>query len=152
MVNETIDTSEDFPIKIVVVGEESVGKTAICQSLCNPSENVGQEYYPTMGMDIYRKRIIAGSRAAQLQVMDVSGLALKSRYLVNLVHGSDAILFVYDITNMGSLQKAEEWIKCIRTLYKADEASRIPIQKRLPLLALVGHKGKSCAHFLSAKY
>lgn len=86
-----------------------------------------------------------GAKAVQLQVFDVSGLALKSRNLVNLLHGSDAILFVYDITNMGSLQKAEEWIKSVRMLYKSAEVSRISLQKRLPFLALVGHKG-GCAH------
>lgn len=67
MVNETIDTSEDIPVKIVIVGEEAAGKTSICQSLCNPSEDVGQEYYPTVGMDIYKKRLSAGMHSVLTQ-------------------------------------------------------------------------------------
>jgi hypothetical protein len=77
---------------------------------------------------------------------DVGGQALQSRYLINLLHGSDVILFVYDITNVGSFAKLEEWIKILYDLYKIEDGKgRLSAQERLPFLGLVGHK---CMNFL----
>ena len=82
-----------------------------------------------------------GDTTVILGVFDVGGQALKSRMLNNLLHATDAILFVYDITNVGSFSKIEDWIKVVHKFYQINEPSKIPMESRLPYLGLVGHKG-----------
>lgn len=50
---------EVIPLKIVLLGQEGVGKTSIVKKFCQ-NESLNSEYHPTTGMDIYTKNISLG--------------------------------------------------------------------------------------------
>ena len=60
--------------------------------------------------------------------------------LVNLLHASDAIILLYDVSDVGSFGKLEDWIKRISSVFNVESCSRFSPEHYLPLLALVGHK------------
>jgi small GTP-binding protein len=127
-------------IKVCLVGEEGCGKSMICKKLCFDSLLL-QDYSSTIGLDTYEYDIHAGTHTFKIQLYDIGGSALKNRMLVNVLHSADAILFVYDITNVGSFQRLEAWIQTVhKTFQVMPDSTKIPFNDRLPYMALVGHK------------
>ena len=71
---------------------------------------------------------MAGEHNINLTLYDVNGSALLNRNLPNLLHNSDALLFVYDVRHKGSFVNLKEWNQTV----KSSQFSA--------LFALIGHK------------
>ncbi|KKN11598.1 hypothetical protein LCGC14_1024940 [marine sediment metagenome] len=83
----------------------------------------------TIGVDFCIKHINFNEKNFKLQLWVLSNEERFSFLIPNYYHGSSAILFMYDITNLRSLDKIREWIQNINRI----------IRETTPLF-LVGNK------------
>lgn len=111
-------------LKICVLGENCVGKTALIRRyLENEFKN---DYRPTLGVDIYKKKIKTDDKEHFLLFWEIP---LRERfkdlikiYFNNTIGG----IFVYDTTNKKSLYNLEKWLKRIEK-YSESKIHTIPI-------------------------
>lgn len=108
--------------KVVFIGDESVGKTSIINSICFDSFNENYRVWsllqikivslhhfiftfffylqPTVGMDFITKIIHLENKALHLQLWDTSGREQFRRLIKDYLKDSRAVIIVYDITSM----------------------------------------------------
>jgi len=149
---QSSDSDEETVIskqyKIAIIGDGAVGKTSICNRFIEGDFN--RSYKQTIGVDFYVKRMEIpnpqdpGQKTfVALQIWDIGGQAATSKMLNKYIHGADAIVLVYDITNLSSFENISDWMSVVKNQYTTDE-------KKLPFLALVGNK-KDLAHLREVK-
>ncbi|GMS95700.1 hypothetical protein PENTCL1PPCAC_17875 [Pristionchus entomophagus] len=118
-------------LKVVVCGDGASGKTSLCLRFAH--ETFDGDYHQTLGLDFFIRRIILpGEVGVTLQVWDVGGQSIASSMIDKYLHGADAIIIVYDITNTASFEGAREWNESVKKMLKNSQV--------LPALALVGNK------------
>ena len=98
-------------IKLVILGEGSVGKSAMTiQFLQNHFIEI---YDPTIE-DSYRKKIVIDDRPYYINILDTAGqeeyTAIRDIYMRN----GDGFVVVYDITNRWSFQNVYDFVYRIR--------------------------------------
>ena len=112
--------SYDFTWKIVMLGDETAGKTSFTKryfyNLFNPNEKL------TIGVDFHVKVIRLKDKLAKLQLWDI-GSEDRFRFLLpTYCLGVNAAFFLYNITNPNSLDHLPAWTHMIR-----EKAGNIPI-------------------------
>jgi len=110
----------DFTWKIVMLGDETAGKTSFTKrylyNLFNPSEKL------TIGVDFHVKTIRLKDKLVKLQLWDI-GTEDRFRFLLpTYCLGANAAFFLYNITNPSSLDHLPAWTHIIR-----EKAGNIPI-------------------------
>ncbi|KXS10902.1 P-loop containing nucleoside triphosphate hydrolase protein, partial [Gonapodya prolifera JEL478] len=98
-------------LKFVLLGEGGTGKTQIARRFCTlPFINAHQH---TTGLDLYHKKLTLDGASTWVELWDVSGESLSSRFAPNIVADADAIFLVYDVTHFGSFQSMDEWLRLV---------------------------------------
>jgi len=102
----------DFTWKIVMLGDETTGKTSFTKrymyNLFNPSERL------TIGVDFHVKTIRLKDKLVKLQLWDI-GSEDRFRFLLpTYCLGANAAFFLYNITNPSSLDHLPAWTHIIR--------------------------------------
>ncbi|XP_050680070.1 ras-related protein Rab-28-like [Leptidea sinapis] len=115
-------------IKITLVGEPGTGKTSLCNRYLGGSGASGS----THGAEVTAGQCLGLRPPVQVQLCDVAGNTLSTTMLGNYLYASDIIIFVYDLTNLASFEKLNEWVEKVEELYK-DETDK-------PLMAMFGNK------------
>lgn len=127
------------------MGKTSISKSFI--SFASISSKEVSKYTPTQGMEIsekVQKITPSGDHVSPLQLWDIGGTALDNRNLLNAIVLADVILFVYDITHLGSFNKLQTMLHKIRAIYglkpaiKAAKNAKKDI--RMPYIALIANK------------
>ena len=110
---ESIDsTSYDEKIKLMVIGETRVGKTA---SIKKYTKNVfGGAYLTTVGIDFQEKVINVEEKSVKLQIWDTAGQERFRNIAKSYFHTSDGFLLVYDISCKDSFEKLNFWYEQIK--------------------------------------
>jgi len=136
-----------LPLKVLVLGDPAVGKTAYVRRLVRgqgmlgeagkqsvPSDCFKKGYKPSKGVDFALKEFEVDGRTARLQVWDASGEHAR-RGEVPDVYYQDAFgaLLVYDITRPTTFDTVLDWKRDI------DERMVLPTGEAPPVL-LVGAK------------
>eukprot|EP01084_Bolivina_argentea_P009327 17440_1 len=120
--------------KFVILGDGAVGKTSICHRFVE--DHFANSYKQTIGLDFFVKRITLNSPKGTIQVAmqlwDIGGQSVSSKMITKYIHGANAILLVYDITNYQTFENLRDWLSIIKDTIA-------PIDK-LPYIALVGNK------------
>ncbi|KEG14077.1 putative small GTP-binding protein Rab28 [Trypanosoma grayi] len=120
----------ELEYKVVILGNGSVGKTSLIKRYCD--DGFGQSYKQTIGLDFYSKKVeLPGSRHVLLQIWDIGGQQLGGSMINNYIHDTNAVCFVYDVTNADSFKDMEDWYQCV----VAAVGGEAP-----PLMILVGNK------------
>ncbi|KAH0792444.1 Rab GTPase [Histomonas meleagridis] len=102
----------EMTIKILLVGDSSVGKTCI---LLRYSENKFQEaFLSTIGLDFKVKRMVIDEKPIKLQVWDTAGQEQYRTITKSFLRGADGILLVFDLTNQTSFDMVNEWMNSIK--------------------------------------
>jgi small GTP-binding protein len=123
-------------LKIVLIGDSGVGKTSLLWSLCERKCGENELIQPTIGVDFLTHkttvRLSNGkSRDASLQIWDTSGSERFRSVAAPFYRGADGVVFVFDVTNRGSLNALSFWIAKMREFFADGE---------LPAAVLVGNK------------
>jgi small GTP-binding protein len=96
-------------LKIVLLGDYSVGKTAIAQRYhTNAFEH---EYRPSIGVDILSRRLPLGQEDVQLQIWDMSGQTEFRRLRQQYLEATDCALIIFDLTRRSSLDAVPSWVE-----------------------------------------
>jgi small GTP-binding protein len=96
-------------LKIVLLGDYSVGKTAIAKRyLANAFEH---EYRPSIGVDILSRRLPLGQEDVQLQLWDMSGQTEFRRLRQQYLEATDCAIIIFDLTRRSSLDAVPSWVE-----------------------------------------
>ena len=101
----------DYTYKVVFLGDNSTGKTALAKRFCynifNPSGRL------TIGVDFHIKTMEALGRSIKLQLWDFGGEERFRFLFPSYIRGSNGAIFMYDITNYGSLAHVDDWFEIV---------------------------------------
>ena len=121
---------EDIKYKLIVIGDENVGKTSILKRFKN-NQFTG-DYEPTVGLDFQSIPIFVDNISIALLLYDTSGQE-KFRSLIPLyTKDANIILLIYDITNNESFTNVEKWYNSLSNINK-EEAIFILIGNKIDL-------------------
>ena len=131
MMSDSEDEAAERQYKIVLVGNQQVGKTSI--ALRYATNVFSKNYSPTTGVDFYLKRTtVAANKNCALKLWDISGKDMQGRMLDKYIFGADAVMLVYDVTNTASFESLQDWLELCRVCLAGTE--------RRPSYALVANK------------
>ena len=136
--DELIEEDYDEKIKLMILGDSTVGKSSILSKYCK--NEFYEKYISTIGIDFQMKYININNKKIKLQIWDTAG---QERYRVvtkNYFNTGDGFIIIYDITNRESFNNVTNWveqittlagegIKCILFGNKSDLSSQRQVQK-----------------------
>ena len=102
----------DYTIKLLVVGDSSVGKTNFISMFIENKFN--QAYMTTSGMDLRTSSIEVKNKKIRVQLWDTAGQEKYRAITKNLFLKVQGVLVVYDITNENSFTNLKTWVKSIK--------------------------------------
>lgn len=113
-------TIADYIFKILLIGDASGSKHAFVRRYCSGFfQSNGKS---TIGVEYYLKKAFFKKREIKLQIWEL-GIELRLRSLLSeYCKTANGAFFIYDLTNIESLDNLSEWIELIR-----DSAGDIPI-------------------------
>ena len=125
--NKATSEIEELKYKLIVIGDELVGKTSILKRFKFNQFNA--IYEPTIGLEFESIPILIDDQSVNLLLYDMSGHQ-KFRGLIPL-YTSDAniILLIYDISKLDSFNNIDKWYSSLNNLNKKEV-----------IFALVGNK------------
>lgn len=120
-----VSSMEDFDtaVKIVVVGNEQVGKTSLTTRYCKGAYSPG--YRKTMGAKYSEQRGVHLSDdfpAVNMMIYDIGGQENRGKLLNGHLQGACAALLVYSSLDRNSFVDLKRWVSTIR-----DACGEIPI-------------------------
>lgn len=118
-------------VKIIIIGQSAVGKTALLQRYI--TDQFQQEHKSTIGADFHTKELPLKDKTITLQIWDTAGQERFQSLGNAFYRGADACILVYDITDESSFTAIHDWKK------KFEEQCQIDDCKSFPFL-LLGNK------------
>lgn len=124
--------SQSNSLKIVLLGNVSVGKTCI---LLRFSENVFiEEYQTTIGLNYKVKQMqLHNKQTIKVQIWDTSGQERFLSLTKNFLKGSNGVVIVYDITEKKTFEDLEQWIESIKENIDIDTLPIVLVGNKLDL-------------------
>ena len=110
----TEEETKEYPqLKIVIIGESSVGKSAIINQYIN--QIFIEQAITTIGTDKFSKFEIINNQKIKLNVWDTAGQERFRSLSPLFLKGSNIVLMVYDITNKLSFTELNNfWIEKVK--------------------------------------
>jgi Ras-related protein Rab-6A len=116
--NKNNTETEELKYKLIVIGDELVGKTAILNRFKFNQFNA--IYEPTLGLEFQSIPILIDDQSVNLLLYDMSGHQ-KFRSLIPLYTGdANIILLIYDISKYESFNNIEKWYDSLNNINKDD--------------------------------
>ena len=106
------DSDFDYTIKLLLVGDSSVGKTNFISMFIYKKFN--QNYMTTTGIDLKASCIEVKNKKIKVQLWDTAGQEKYRSITKNLFLKVQGVLVVYDITNENSFKSLKSWVKTIK--------------------------------------
>lgn len=94
-------------LKVVVLGDSSVGKTSIMHKYVKQSFN--KSYKPTIGADFMTKELFVDEKLVTIQIWDTAG---QERFMTlgpAFYKGADCCVITYDICDARTFENLETW-------------------------------------------
>ena len=113
-------TDYDYTFKLMMLGDASVGKTSL--TLRYISGYFMEDLKLTIGVDFYSKTTLFNDKKVKLQMWDFGGEERFRFLLSQYCKGANGAFFLYDITNVRSIDHLPEWTQIVR-----ENAGDIPI-------------------------
>lgn len=104
--------------KVTVLGDGSVGKSSICSRFAK--DFFATSYKQTIGVDFFSQTVcLDNGNKVTFNLYDIGGQSLGSKMLSAYISGTNAFIFVYDLTNAESLENILEWYTMIKKSIKS---------------------------------
>jgi small GTP-binding protein len=101
--------TEETTFKFILVGDSSVGKTAICKRFCQG--DFDQDEPPTVAVEFGAKTVQVDDKKIKLNIWDTAGQE-KFRSMTRAYFRSSAAVFlVFDVSNRVSFTSIDSWLK-----------------------------------------
>ncbi len=116
-----MSSAPDFTFKLLMLGDASVGKTSLTHRYITGVFVDSPRL--TIGVDFFSKKVrLPTGHSVKLQIWDFGGEERFRFLLPTYSKGSNAALFLYDITSQKTLESLPLWIDIVRK-----NAGNIPI-------------------------
>ncbi|OAF69429.1 hypothetical protein A3Q56_02829 [Intoshia linei] len=101
----------DAIFKLIILGDSCVGKTSFVVKLCKNEylKNVTS----TLGVDFYTKTLNVDNKIVSLQIWDTAGQERFRCITSAFYRKADAVICMYDISNVASYHNVRSWIQTI---------------------------------------
>ncbi len=107
-----IESDYDYTIKLLVLGDSSVGKTNFILKFI---ENKFDNYYmSTTGIDLKASSLVIKDKKIKLQLWDTAGQEKYNAITKNLFLKVQGIIIMYDITSENSFTSLKKWVNSIK--------------------------------------
>jgi len=116
-------------IKLVILGESNVGKTALVENFMDMRRDTF--FTTTVGVDFHNKKLVINNETVNVQAWDTAGQERFSALPSIIYKKADGFVLVYDITNLDSYYRLTAWIRNIDSFYEN--------HKGMPIM-LIGNK------------
>jgi len=104
----------DEHFKIILLGDNAVGKSSLMHVYCGGTLHPIGEYMDTMGVDQRIKWINDFNKKIQLRIWDASGAPRLQKVVGSYFSNVDAALICFDLTRKDSLQHTREYVDSLR--------------------------------------
>lgn len=94
-------------LKVVILGDSGVGKTALMNQFVN--RRFSTSYKATIGADFLTKEVTIDETLVTLQIWDTAGQERFQSLGVGFYRGADVCMLVYDITQPKSFENLDLW-------------------------------------------
>ena len=100
-------------IKIALLGDSSVGKTAICNSFMNLE--FSQDMLSTIGQEkIERKYNLKNGKEIKLVIWDTAGQERFHSIAIKALKSAQGVIIVYDVTKKETFDHVNNWLETIK--------------------------------------
>jgi len=104
---------EDNPLKIIILGSSTVGKSSIYLRYFNNKFNVNTMV--TVGVDFKTKYFkFDDEKEIKINFVDTAGQEKYRAISQNYLKGTDGVIFVFDITKKETFQLIADWIQFMK--------------------------------------
>ncbi|KAL0217560.1 hypothetical protein RCL1_008141 [Eukaryota sp. TZLM3-RCL] len=94
-------------LKIIILGDSGVGKTAILHSYVN--KKFTAQYRATIGADFLNKDIMVDDRLVTMQLWDTAGQERFQSLGVAFYRGADCCVLVFDVNDAKTFETIDSW-------------------------------------------
>ncbi|DAZ94740.1 TPA: hypothetical protein N0F65_011556 [Lagenidium giganteum] len=137
----TMHTRGDPTIKLVLLGNGSVGKSSLIARFVD--DGFTRVYKQTIGLDFFEKKLhFPRDQRLVLQVWDIGGQSINSKMLDKYLYGVDVAFLCYDVTDAQSFQDLDDWCR----VAKAHTSNASAVTGRQTGLYVLGNKVDLVAH------
>lgn len=98
-----------YLLKIILVGESCVGKTAFASVYCDNIFDIN--HFSTVGVDVVTKKIIHNNKNIKMYIWDTAGQERFKSITTSYYKGANAGIIMFDLTNIETLKQVDYWIK-----------------------------------------
>jgi len=102
----------DIMIKLLIIGDSSVGKTCLLQKFCDGIYS--DTHIATIGIDFKIKTIDVENKKIKMQIWDTAGQEKFKSIVQTYYKGAMGIIVVYSIGDKRSFANVEAWMKQIK--------------------------------------
>ena len=128
-------SGSEILVKLLLIGESSVGKS--CLLLRFSEDKFTDDFLPTIGIDFKVRHTTINDRKVKLQVWDTAGQEKFRTITKAYYRGAQGILLVFDVTNIDSFEKVENWMTSIQenttdpvTIYLVGNKCDVPFPEK----------------------
>ena len=119
-------------LKIILVGNSSVGKTSIIHKFID--RNFEEQITATVSTTFKAKKIkIDPFTEANLKIWDTAGQERYRSLTANYIRGSNGVLVVFDLANKGSFEELDKWMEIIRDVIAENKIEKILVGNKTDL-------------------
>ena len=112
----------DLQIKLLTIGDSSVGKTCLLHQYTNKS--FSSSSIPTVGIDFKIMNITIDGKRIKMQCWDTAGQERYRNITANYYRNAQGIMLVYDVTNRKSFEAIDAWIAQIH-LHAGESVNKV---------------------------
>ena len=103
----------DVILKVILLGDQGVGKTSLCNRLCNNTFNLKTK--ATIGVDLFIKTFHTDNKSFKLQLWDTAGQENFRCITDQYFRKVSVVLLLFDYSNLDSFKNLPYWINEIKT-------------------------------------
>ena len=108
------DEECDYMVKIILIGDSSVGKTCIIHRFNDPNTSTELKSNTTIGYEFWNKYFEQDDRLIQVHLWDTAGQEKHRSMVATYYRKTAGWVLVYDITDYTSFENCKRWIKELR--------------------------------------
>ena len=97
--------------KIVIFGDSQTGKTTLTHRFL--TNLFKEDITMTLGVDFHLKAVEVNGEMVKLQIWDFAGEERFRFLFPSYIRGANGAVFMYDITNYGSLAHVDDWFEIV---------------------------------------